>query len=583
MKARVPVLIKDPSVSDWKGVPLAEPFTVEEEDFFLDGPVTRRVAVIDFDPATGAICPGARFVAPDTPESTGRYDVPLEGDLGNPAFVQAAVFGGVRKTVAMFEEPDTLGRRVSWGFRGPQLLVVPRAGDWPNAFYERDSHSLQFFFFTPAHGGGVVYSCHSQDIISHETAHAVIDGVAPDIYDAASPQALAIHEAVADIATVLMAFRSRKLAAKVLADTGGSIARSNAFTGVAEQFAMGLGRSHEVLRELNNQRSLKDRDLNRAEPHALSEVLSGALYGVMLGIYEEVRTKPEDQVTREGKVAVRQEYEQWQQSNDPAAERKRSGAGDGEIAAGRALFIAGERFKRTVLRGLDYLPPGELSFADFGRAVFASDEASHPESDRQRQRLAEEFIGRSIIVSKGEIDLETNFEHEALRGINLDELCRSDWAAYRFADKWRKLLGIPPRIPFEVRPRLDVTKTYYHRGGARGEQLREVIFKAAWTVTEPCKVGGGLPQKRRVTRGTTLAIDCKKLRIRAVVRGGLDDQAGERDGFLANLAEREEVAVGEAALGFDGRPLRRVVRGDVAEGALRLHATAHALHALWER
>ncbi len=582
MKARVPVLIKDPSVSNWKGVPLAELFTVEDEDFFLDGPVTRRVAVIDFDPASGRIFPGAKFVPPDKPEGAGHYDVPCAGDLGNPAFVQAAVFGGVRKTIAMFEEPDTLGRKVAWGFRGSQLLVVPRAGDWANAFYERDSHSLQFFFFTPPHGGGIVYSCHSQDIIAHETAHAVIDGVVPDIYDAASPQTLAIHEAVADIATVLMAFRSRKLAARVLEQTGGSIRHSNAFTGVAAQFAAGLGRSHEVLRELNNQRSLKDRNLDRTEPHALSEVLSGALYGVMLGIYEEVRTRPEEEVAREGKVAVREEYEQWKRSEDPSAERMRAGAGNGEIAAGRALFIAGERFKRTVLRGLDYLPPGELSFADFGRAVFASDEASHPESDRQRRRLAEEFVRRGIVASKRQIDVETNYEHEALRGANFEELCRSDWAAYRFADKWRGLLGIPPRIPFEVRPRLDVTKTYYHRG-ARGEELRELIFKVAWTVTEPCKVAGGLPRKRRVTRGTTLAIDCKNRRIRAVVKGGLDDQAGERDGFLANLVDREELAIGEAALGPGGRPLRRVVRGDVANGALRLRATARALHALRER
>jgi hypothetical protein len=580
MKARVPVLIKDPSVSEWKGVPLAEPFTVDDEDLFLDGPVTRRVAVIDFDPATGRICPGAKFIAADKPEGFGRYDVPMDGDLANPAFVQAAVFGGVSKTIAMFEEQDTLGRKVSWGFRGPQLLVVPRAGEWANAFYERDSRSLQFFFFTPVHGGGTVYSSHSQDIIAHESAHAVIDGVVPDIYDAASPQALAIHEAVADITTVLMAFRSRKLAAKVLEQTGGSIHRSNVFTGVGEHFAMGLGRSHDVLRELNNNRSLKDRDLDRTEPHALSEVLSGALYAVMVAIYDEVRTKPAKQVALEGKVAVLREYEQWARSGSPAAERMQAGAGDEEVAAGRALFIAGERFKRTVLRGLDYLPPGELSFADFGRAVFASDEASHPESDRQRERLADEFVRRGIIASRGDIDVRTNYEHEALHGVNFEDLCRSDWAAYGFADKWRRLLGMPPRIPFEVRPRLDVTKTYYRRN-APDEELRELIFKVAWTVTEPCRVGG-LPRKRRVSRGTTLAIDCAKRQIRAVVRGGLDDQSGARDGFLANLVEREELAIGEAALGPDGRPLRSVVRGDIANGALRLRATAHALHALRE-
>jgi hypothetical protein len=583
MKARVPVLIKDPSVSQWKEVPLAEPFKVEDEDFFLDGPVTRRVAVVDFDPRTGAVAAGAKFIAASEPDGYGRYDVPMDGDLNNPAFVQAAVFGGVRKTLAMFEEPDTLGRRIAWGFGAPQLLVVPRAGDWPNAFYERSSHSLQFFYFTPANGGGTVYACQSQDIIAHETAHAVIDGVAPDIYDASAPQALAIHEAVADIATVLMAFRSRKLAAKVLEQTGGSIDRSNVFTAVAEQFATGLGRRHEVLRELNNKRSLRDKDLDRSEPHALSEVLSGALYGVMLDIYEEVRTKPEDLVEKENKVAVRQEYVQWQQSEARAAMQERAGAGDaGMVAAGRALFIAGERFKRTVLRGLDYLPPGELSFADFGRAVFASDEASHPESDRQRERLAAEFIRRGIIKSASEIDVKTNYEHEALDGVNVEELCRSDWAAYRFADRWRKLLGIPADIPFEVRPRLDVAKTYYHRGKPV-TPLRELIFKVAWTVTEPSAVGGGLPRKRRFTRGTTLAIDWEKKIIRAVVKGGLGAQGGDRDAFLAGLLERGELAIGESAFGPGGRPLRGVVRGDIAEGALRLRSTAHALHVLWER
>lgn len=581
MKAIVPVLIKDPVVAEWKGLPVCEDFTVDGEDFFLDGPVSRRVAVIDFDPATGGLCRGAKFLPAASVEGTGRYEY-RQGDFDDPAFVQAAVFGGVSKTIAMFEEKDTLGRKVSWGFGGPQLLVVPRAGEWANAFYERDSRCLQFFFFKPENGGGTIYASHSQDIIAHETAHAIIDGIVPDIYDGASPQTLAIHEAMADIATVLMAFRSRELVSRVLQMTGGSIDRSNVFTGVGEHFGMGLGRRQEVLRELNNKRTLRDRGLDRTSPHDLSEVLSGALWSVMLSIYDEVHTKPARQVALEGKVAVPREFEQWARSGDPEARSLQEDAGASPAVPKRSLYIAGERFKRTVLRGLDYLPPGELSFADFGRAVHASDEASHPESDRQRVRLVEEFIRRGIIRSKTDIDVPTNYEHEALHGVDFEDLARSDWAAYGFADKWRRLLGIPAGIPFEVRPRLDVTKTYYHRGADEAE-LRELIFKVAWTVTEPCGVGGGLPRKRRVTRGTTLAIDCANRRIRAVVRGGRDDHAEARDGFLARLVEREELAIGEAAFGPDGRPLRSVVRGDVANGALRLRATAHALHLLVER
>jgi hypothetical protein len=90
--------------------------------------------------------------------------------FSNWDFLRAAVFGGVYKALDMFEDEDTLGRKVRWAFPGPQLLIVPRAGEWANAYYERESRSLQLFFVTEADGRRV-YTCQSQDIIGHETAH----------------------------------------------------------------------------------------------------------------------------------------------------------------------------------------------------------------------------------------------------------------------------------------------------------------------------------------------------------------------------------------------------------------------------
>ncbi|MFC1825483.1 hypothetical protein ACFL9T_22450 [Thermodesulfobacteriota bacterium] len=233
MKVSVPVLVKDPEVAKWKDVPLVENFTIESEDRFLDGPVTRRVAVLDFDDESGGLRRGAKFLPPRPKRKVGRYDVPkgeILDDLSDPGFMQAAVFGGVYKTIAMFEEPDTLGRSISWAFPGSQLLVVPRAGEWANAFYERDSRSLQFFYIKLHGSNRFVFTAHSQDIIAHETAHAIIDGVVPDLYHSQNPEGLAIHEAVADLTTLLMAFRSRKLVSRVLAQTEGSIKHSSAFT-----------------------------------------------------------------------------------------------------------------------------------------------------------------------------------------------------------------------------------------------------------------------------------------------------------------------------------------------------------------
>jgi hypothetical protein len=297
MRVRVPIIVKDPEVTEWKGVPSTEPFVIASEEVFLDGPITPRVAILDFDAKTGQIEPPVPFAPPAAPDKPGTYTAArAASESGEPVGRQegnVSVFGTVLKTLAMFEEPDALGRRIVWAFDAPQLLVVPRAGEWANAFYERESHGLQFFYFTVP-GGGRIHTAHSQDIVAHETAHAILDGIAPDLYHAYSPQALAIHEAVADLTALLSAFRSRTLAEQVLRDTNGSIASSTAFTGIAEQFAGALRENRPYLRDLANTKSLSPRArpedrVDRSEPHDLSEVLSGALYRVMVKLHESLK------------------------------------------------------------------------------------------------------------------------------------------------------------------------------------------------------------------------------------------------------------------------------------------------------
>lgn len=581
MKVRLPVLVKDPEVASWKDVEPVEYFVLDSEDFYLDGPVTRRVAVLDFDPSTGGLAQGARFVPPSTEDGIGSYELPAGQNLHDPVFMKVATFGGVFKTIRMFEEADTLGRRVHWAFPGPQLLVVPRAGEWANAFYERDSRSIQLFFFTPSGQQRPVYTSHSQDIIAHETAHAVIDCVAPDLYHSTSPEGLAIHESIADLATLMMAFRSRELASRVLEQTNGSIEHSTAFTAVAEQFGSALP-MNRALRELNNKKRMTDPDLDRGEPHALSEVLSGALYAVMVQIYNELRNVPEEQAAPSTPMAVKAEYRQWEASTDPSARQFRSGDRR-RASSGRALFIASERFKRTVLRALDYLPPGEVSFADFGRALLASDQASHPDSGGQREWLRQEFVRRGIVAKAKELDVKTNFADTAVSQLDLEELVRSDWLAYQFANQNRKLLRIPPNVPFDVRPRLDVTKKYYHQGD-EPQFVRECLFKVSWSDIEPNKVGGGLPERRRIAQGTTLAIDWNSKTVRAIVRGATDKSLRRsRDAFLKRLVAHDAIRIGDQAKGPGGKTLRGVVGGEVAQEILRLRATARALHVLEER
>jgi hypothetical protein len=591
MQVRVPVIVKDKAVYEHLDIEPTEQITVEA-DVFLDGPVSPRVAVLDFEPDSGALAPPARFAAPADPASWGSYDVPRpvrKGDIDvDPVATVVSVFGTVHKTIAMFEEQDALGRPVDWAFDAPQLLVVPRAGEMPNAYYERESHSLQFFFFPGPPGfhdpTGVgsqarsTYTANSQDIVAHETAHALLDGIAPDLYSAISPQSLAIHEAVADLASLLVSLRSRELTRYVLGKYGGQIYDSNAFSGLAEQFAMDLKREGHYLRYLNNPTRVQD--VPRHEPHDLSTVLSGAFYQLLLKTYENLRQYyasepgPDRPVVAEPEAAYVVKTAIGGELLSPTQSASGSLGPDA-----KALFVAAERIKRTLLRGLDYLPPGDVNFADLARAVLAADKASHPDSSTFREWLVQQFLTRGIGRYPEDLEVKTNFVCDLLRGVDIADLLSSDFAAYRFAERNRAWLNIPPDTPFVVRPRLELTKLYW-RSDAQCT-VREVLFKVSWSEREDNHSGGGLPLQRQYRAGTTLAVGLDRPEqpyVRALITSSrLQADREATDAMLKALIEKEQLHV--SATASSGPPLLHgAIEADVGSGVLSVHGMARMLH-----
>jgi hypothetical protein len=558
MKVKVPVMIQDPSLKS----PIKKDYEqIDEKAFkcFLNGPTTDRVAVVDFHPSTGKVVRGARYEPPSDGKKTGAYIVKDGKDFEAPDFCQCTTFGVVAATMAMFEEEDVLSRRLEWAFKRPQLLVVPRAGEWANAFYQRESGSLQFFFFKSIRDPEkTVYTCLSRDIVAHETGHAVLDSVCPWLYDAISPESLALHEAIADLSALLISFRNKKLSEMVLKKTRGSIAKSSAFSAVAEEFGKeknveGVGH----LRNLKND-AVMDSHKVSSDPHELCNVLTGAIYSVAMKIYAKLKKE----IAR--------------------------GSNDDLDVLKEVLFQTHERLSRMLFRALDYLPPGEVSFADYGRAILAADEATHTGYSQEREWLKREFVRRGIVGSKEELDVKTNYTEEGL-DFDLEELVNSNWTAYTFARKKRIFLGIPEEVPFEVHPRLNVTKKFY-TGGSKPEEIQECLFKVSWQQSEPNPDKWMGASQRRFTVGTMLAIDwkkteelrakgSKKMHIRAkMTTAPTEKTCKQRDEFVKRLIRGGLLASKAQAPSLDKNIRRTTAMAEVSEDHLRIRGTVRALH-----
>ena len=175
-----------------------------------------------------------------------------------------------------------------WQWGQTPINVSPHAGFAANAYYSRSERALKFYFFDDATSGERIYTCHSADVVAHETGHAILDAICPNYWPSTStfPQTGALHESFGDITALLYALSQLDVCEAIIAESKANLHdKKSFFPRISEQFGWARYGENFWLRHADNDLTLSDIAGN--EVHKLSNVFTGAIYDILCSVFDK--------------------------------------------------------------------------------------------------------------------------------------------------------------------------------------------------------------------------------------------------------------------------------------------------------
>lgn len=371
------------------------------------GPCCEHFEVIDHDPASGLY-----YTPVDLDEPVLLAQCGLPPSEGRPQFHQQMVYAVAKKTVLLFER--ALGRAVLWASenqvlrqrraklpRGDaidrdlvaRLRIYPHALREANAYYSPAKTALMFGYFRPPEhetdptNDRWVFTCLSQDIIVHETAHAILHGMHRRSVDPSNDDTLAFHEGFADIVALLQHFTMDSVVAHQIARERGKLRGNTLLTGLARQFGQAIGRQGALryaLDLIDRQRNVdlatdpaeRQKRLDALpklaetiEPHDRGGFLVAAIFDAFVTIYES-RTADLFRIAHGSSTPTGAEL-------SPDLVKRLA----------REASKSADHVLRMCVRALDYVSPVDLRFGEYLRAIVTADADLIPD-DTMRYRVA---------------------------------------------------------------------------------------------------------------------------------------------------------------------------------------------------
>ncbi|WP_299274481.1 hypothetical protein [uncultured Psychroserpens sp.] len=388
------------------------------------GPKGEYLEVLDFD------APNECWYQPidlDNAEVISQQG--LKPSEGNPQFHQQFVYTIGMKIIRLFE--DALGRKIIWrpnhyndvdeedGIE--PLRIYPHALLEANAYYNSEKNAILFGYFKAEElfqginiPGSTVFTCLSPDIIAHEMTHAILDSIHPHFIENTNPDVAAFHEAFADIIALLEMVGNKDLVTHQLLSANGQIDSESIFGNLATQVGQASKLGHHALRNMigyydkkGKWRRIKaDRFAQQKTQgyHDKGGVFVACVFDAFIRLYNH---STQDLL----RIAKYDENSKEAISIDLVNRLTKE-----------AIEIS-QTLLKICIQALDFVPPCDITFGDYIRAMITADMEMTPEDNGgYRVALIESFRDWGFMV-----DRVNTMSAESLKWSSPKELFENDF------------------------------------------------------------------------------------------------------------------------------------------------------------
>ena len=311
----------------------------------------------------------------------------LDPSDSDPRFHQQMVYAVVMKVIENFER--ALGR--PFRFSGSdKLTVLPHSFEGTNAFYDSQSLSLHFGYFTATHDdpgpnlpGQTIFTCLSHDIVAHETTHAVVDRLRRHFNTPTNRDVLGFHEGIADIVAIFQHFSFPEVLQDQIRATRADLSQPGRLLDLARQFGYATGAGQ----------ALRSAVAPVAAGQAPGQAPGKAPAGPDPSLYAEA-TEPHER----GSILVAAVFDAffriYRNRIGVLVRAVTGGSGvlpDGELQSDlvnlttREASQAAQDVLTMCLRAFEYLPPVDVTYGDYLRAIVTADFELNPRDEFERR------------------------------------------------------------------------------------------------------------------------------------------------------------------------------------------------------